>query len=76
MSKQVDSPKGSFNASMAMPAVLRHQSGLVRHWGLVLLIRQPTFLGSFDRPSTRACPYGREDVPSSWLRTMTAFLPA
>ena len=35
-----------------------------------------TFRGSFESPSTRACPYGREVVPSSWLRTMTAFLPA
>lgn len=35
-----------------------------------------TFLGSLDRPQMRAWPYRRDPEASSWLLTMTAFLPA
>lgn len=36
----------------------------------------PTLRGSFCRPTSRACPYGLVEVPSSWFFTITAFLPA
>lgn len=35
-----------------------------------------TLRGSLERPQTRAWPYLRPLVPSSWFFTMTAFLPA